>query len=162
MPCCLSGPPLPLGSVAATLKWIAEPMQLKKDFPIVPGYFLGRSEPQPAHNMDPQTAVLPFGMGTVGEASTNGWVGPVWAHGIVRKWAWICEQINPLQHFHPGFTHHSMEPKAVPWSPSTALPVTWKSKAILVPCKPLQIFSLFPISSWSCGRNLFNYAHSNR
>lgn len=42
MPSCLSRPPIPLGSVATTLKWIAETMQLKKNFPIVPGYFFGK------------------------------------------------------------------------------------------------------------------------
>lgn len=81
----MSWPPLLLGSVATTLKWIAEPEELKKVFLFVPGYFLGRSEPQPAHNMDPQTTILPFGMGTGGAARTSGWVGTVWAHGIVRK-----------------------------------------------------------------------------
>lgn len=44
MPCCLSRPPLPLGSVATTLRRIAEPMQLKKNSPFVPGYFPGSSD----------------------------------------------------------------------------------------------------------------------
>lgn len=82
--------------------------------------------------------------------------------GLMRKLTWICGQISPLQGFHPGCTCCPMEPRAVPWSPSTALPLTWKGKAILVPCKPLQIFSLFPISSQSHGRNPFKYVHSNK
>lgn len=36
------------------------------------------------------------------------------------------------------------------------------SKAILAPSKSLQIFSLFPISSWSHGRNSFKYVYSNK
>lgn len=85
MPCCLSRLPLPLGSVATTLRRIAEPMQLKKILPLCQVIFREARTPQRAHNTDPQTTVLPVGKGTGGAARTSRRVGTVWAH---------CEKMN--------------------------------------------------------------------
>lgn len=80
MSCCLLQSPLPLGSVATTMKWIAEPMQLKKILPLCQLIFREARTPQRAHNTDPQTTVLPDGKGTGGAARTSRRVGTVWAH----------------------------------------------------------------------------------
>lgn len=144
-----------------TVKRIAELMQLKKKFPFMPGYFPGRSAASASSQRGPMDGGFTGRDGEQeGAAKTSQRVGtlrPVasWENrlGAVGRWT-----------LHNTSTPALLVTSAEPQLRSAAHPSQSheKNKAILVPCKSLQIFFPFLIGSQSRGGDPLHYAHSNK
>lgn len=145
MPCWSFQPPHPRLACVATTLWSALQSwcSQKKIFPFVPGYFLGRSDASARSQHGPTNGCFTRREGERREQ-------PGQAGGGNCLGSWHCKETNlelwvdqSLLTFHPSFPHclHGASGSAL--THSTPWPVTWKSKAILVPGKSLQIFSLF-------------------